>query len=71
MIAAISDSLSHAMMITGFVFVMMLVIEYLNVLTEGIWQRGLRDFTNRRPSTRRVPCLGRQEGGGGFLRACQ
>lgn len=44
MIAAISDSLSHALMITGFVFVMMLVIEYLNVLTEGVWQRGLRGF---------------------------
>ncbi|MEJ2199525.1 MAG: putative manganese transporter [Desulfuromonadaceae bacterium] len=32
----------HALMITGFVFVMMLVIEYLNVLTQGVWQRGLR-----------------------------
>lgn len=29
-------------MITGFVFMMMLVIEYLNVFTEGLWQRGLR-----------------------------
>jgi len=26
-------------MVTGFVFVMMLVIEYLNVLTSGAWQR--------------------------------
>ena len=36
------ESLPHALMITGFVFVMMLVIEYLNVLTQGIWQQGLR-----------------------------
>lgn len=36
------ESLTHALMITGFVFVMMLVIEYLNVFTQGIWQRGLR-----------------------------
>ncbi len=28
-------------MITGFVFVMMLVIEYANVLTSGTWQQGL------------------------------
>ncbi len=36
------ESLTHALMITGFVFVMMLLIEYLNVLTAGMWQRGLR-----------------------------
>ena len=29
-------------MITGFVFVMMLVIEYMNVFTKGMWQQGLR-----------------------------
>jgi len=34
-------SLSHALMITGFVFVMMLVIEYLNVLSQGVWKQGL------------------------------
>jgi len=28
-------------MITGFVFVMMLVIEYVNVQSKGIWQKGL------------------------------
>jgi len=28
-------------MITGFVFVMMLVIEYVNVQSQGIWQKGL------------------------------
>jgi hypothetical protein len=38
----IRESLTHALMITGFVFAMMLVIEYLNVLTAGVWRRGLR-----------------------------
>lgn len=38
----LGESLSHALMITGFVFVMMLVIEYLNVLSRGVWQQGLR-----------------------------
>ena len=42
MIILFSKILMHALMITGFVFVMMLVIEYLNVLTQGVWQRGLR-----------------------------
>lgn len=28
----------HSIMITGFVFVMMLVIEYINVQTKGMWQ---------------------------------
>ncbi len=32
---------NHALMITGFVFVMMLVIEYVNVLTSGSWQNRL------------------------------
>ncbi|MCB0260108.1 MAG: arsenic efflux protein [Calditrichaeota bacterium] len=32
---------NHTLMITGFVFVMMLLIEYLNVLTSGIWQQWL------------------------------
>ncbi len=41
MIDTLLDSLAHALMITGFVFGMMLVIEYLNVLTQGVWQRGL------------------------------
>ncbi len=31
----------NVVMITGFVFVMMLVIEYVNVQTQGIWQRKL------------------------------
>ncbi len=42
MIALFRESFTHALMITGFVFVMMLVIEYLNVLTQGVWQSGLR-----------------------------
>ena len=32
------DVFKHTLMITGFVFVMMLVIEYINVLTNGDWQ---------------------------------
>jgi hypothetical protein len=32
----------HALMITGFVCVMMLVIEYLNVLSRGLWREKLR-----------------------------
>ncbi|MBE9486356.1 MAG: hypothetical protein IMY82_04215, partial [Chloroflexi bacterium] len=42
MIELFRESITHALMITGFVFVMMLVIEYLNVLTTGVWQQGLR-----------------------------
>jgi hypothetical protein len=37
--------IKHALMVTGFVAVMMLVIEYLNVLSRGEWQKRL---TNRR-----------------------
>lgn len=35
----LTETFQHAMMITGFVFVMMLVIECLNVLTSGDWDR--------------------------------
>ena len=35
------DVVKHAVMITVFVFVMMLVIEYINVLTSGKWQAGM------------------------------
>ncbi|SHJ94346.1 Putative, 10TM heavy-metal exporter [Malonomonas rubra DSM 5091] len=42
MSAMFIKSLTHALMITGFVFVMMLVIEYLNVLSQGLWKQGLR-----------------------------
>ncbi len=31
----------HAIVITGFVFVMMLVIEYINVQSKGLWQKNL------------------------------
>jgi len=31
----------HALMTTGFVLVMMFVVEYLNLLTQGSWQRAL------------------------------
>ncbi|HDP68538.1 MAG TPA: hypothetical protein ENN20_08580 [Candidatus Marinimicrobia bacterium] len=34
----ILSAFKHSLMITGFVFVMMLVIEYINVQTRGIWQ---------------------------------
>jgi hypothetical protein len=33
--------IKHAIMITGFVFVMMLVIEYMNVQTKGLWQNNI------------------------------
>ncbi len=33
--------LKHTLMITGFVFVMMLVIEYVNVQTKGLWQTNI------------------------------
>jgi hypothetical protein len=35
---AILDIAKEALAITGFVALMMLVIEYLNVLTKGVWQ---------------------------------
>ncbi len=35
------EVLKHALMITGFVFVMMLIIEYINVQTKGIWHTNL------------------------------
>ncbi len=38
MLSDIFPILKQAVMITGFVFVMMLVIEYINVQTNGIWQ---------------------------------
>jgi hypothetical protein len=38
----IFETFKHALMITCFVFVMMLVIEYLNVFSRGVWQEGLR-----------------------------
>jgi hypothetical protein len=37
-VTSIIHILNHSLMITGFVFVMMLVIEYINILTRGSWQ---------------------------------
>lgn len=36
------DIFKHALMITGFVFVMMLVIEYINVQTKGSWHVAIK-----------------------------
>jgi len=36
------DVLKHALMITSFVLIMMLLIEYINVQTRGRWQLSLR-----------------------------
>ncbi len=36
-----ADVFRNTAMITGFVFTMMLLIEYLNVITSGVWQRRL------------------------------
>ncbi|MDA3819125.1 MAG: hypothetical protein PF590_01425 [Candidatus Delongbacteria bacterium] len=36
----------QAIMITGFVFVMMLVIEYINVQTQGLWTKGIKGPSN-------------------------
>jgi len=33
----------HSIMITGFVFIMMLVIEYINVQSKGLWQKYLTE----------------------------
>jgi hypothetical protein len=38
----IIETLKHALMITSFVFVMMLAIEYLNIQTKGSWQNSLQ-----------------------------
>ena len=38
MIAEAGIVIRQAIMITGFVFVMMLVIEYINVQTKGLWR---------------------------------
>ena len=38
-----AEIIVHALMITSFVFIMMLLIEYLNVLTKGNWQDSLKN----------------------------
>ncbi len=42
MISFLPQTVTHAIMITGFVSIMMVVIEYLNIMSQGVWQRGLR-----------------------------
>ena len=39
--SVIATTFQNALMITGFVFIMMLVIEYINVVTKGNWDRML------------------------------
>ncbi len=41
--ALLIGSLGHALMITGFVLTMMVLIEYINVQTRGWWQDGLKE----------------------------
>ncbi|MBM9513796.1 arsenic efflux protein [Desulfobulbus marinus] len=41
-ITSLQHITTHALMISGFVFMMMLIIEYLNVLSQGVWQQWLR-----------------------------
>ena len=41
MITEAGNVIRQAFMITGFVFVMMLVIEYINVQTKGLWHTRL------------------------------
>jgi hypothetical protein len=43
--ALLFETLGHALVITGFVAVMMLVIEYLNVATRGKWEHALSRHT--------------------------
>ena len=38
------ETVKHALMITSFVFIMMLIIEYVNVLTRGHWQESLKKY---------------------------
>ncbi len=40
---SIIEILAHALTITGFVFAMMLLVEYVNVLTHGKWQKELSE----------------------------
>ena len=39
----LAGTIIHALMITSFVFIMMLLIEYINVLTKGSWQNSLKN----------------------------
>jgi len=39
MVQLLGEVIRHTLMIAGFVFVMMVVVEYLNVVTRGAWQK--------------------------------
>jgi len=43
MLELIFGSLKESIIISGFIFVMMMLIEYINVQTHGIWQRNISD----------------------------
>ena len=43
MIESFVDILNHSIIITSFVFTMMLLIEYINVMTRGNWQKKLSE----------------------------
>ena len=42
----IKEILEHSLMITSFVFLMMIIIEYINVQTKERWQRYLKNKTS-------------------------
>ena len=42
MLNPVTQIVNQALMITAFVFMMMIVVEYLNILTGGIWQQAFR-----------------------------
>ncbi|UCH66697.1 MAG: arsenic efflux protein [Ignavibacterium sp.] len=42
----IIEILEHSLLITAFVFIMMLLVEYLNVQTKGSWQQKLKQSKN-------------------------
>lgn len=39
----IIETFKHSLIITSFVFIMMLLIEYINVQTEGVWQKEIKE----------------------------
>ena len=43
----IAEVIGHAVVISAFVFVMMVAVEYLNVETSGAWQERLRTYGKR------------------------
>ncbi len=60
MLSYLPGIITHAIMITGFVAMMMVLIEYLNILSQGVWQRSLRGghwrlYCRHRPA--RTGCL--------------